>query len=51
MGATEGLKYTQLHGHLVAYRMEGSGPLIVLVHGITSSSATWERVVPALAER
>src|SRR4051812_46859470 len=40
----------QLHGHRVAYRLEGSGPPIVLVHGITSSSATWERVVPALAE-
>jgi pimeloyl-ACP methyl ester carboxylesterase len=48
---TENLKHTQLHGHRVAYRLEGSGPLIVLVHGITSSSATWERVVPALAER
>src|SRR4051794_16411169 len=40
----------QLHGHRVAYRLEGSGPPIVLVHGITSSSATWERVMPALAE-
>jgi pimeloyl-ACP methyl ester carboxylesterase len=48
---TDSLKHTQLHGHRVAYRLEGSGPLIVLVHGITSSSATWERVVPALAER
>src|SRR3954452_20573500 len=45
------IKHTQLHGHRVAYRQEGSGPLIVLVHGITSSSATWERVMPALAER
>jgi pimeloyl-ACP methyl ester carboxylesterase len=35
----------------VAYRSEGSGPVVVLVHGITSSSATWERVMPALAER
>src|SRR3954452_21096171 len=41
----------RLHGHRVAYRLEGSGPLIVLVHGITSNSATWERVIPALAER
>jgi pimeloyl-ACP methyl ester carboxylesterase len=48
---TDSLKHTQLHGHRVAYRLQGSGPLIVLVHGITSSSATWERVVPALAER
>lgn len=40
----------ELHGHEVAYRSEGSGPVLVLVHGITSSSATWERVMPALAE-
>ena len=45
------LKDTELHGHRVAYRVGGSGPVIVLVHGITSTSATWERVMPALAKR
>jgi pimeloyl-ACP methyl ester carboxylesterase len=45
------LKDTELHGHRVAYRAGGSGPVIVLVHGITSTSATWERVMPALAKR
>ena len=45
------LKETALHGHRVAYRSAGSGPAIVLVHGITSTSATWERVVPYLATR
>jgi pimeloyl-ACP methyl ester carboxylesterase len=40
----------ELHGHPVSYRMAGSGPAIVLIHGITSSSRTWERVVPALAK-
>lgn len=40
-----------LHGHSVAYRQAGSGPVVVLVHGITSSSATWERVIPDLARR
>ena len=40
-----------LHGHRVAYRSAGSGPAIVLVHGITSNSATWERVMPYLATR
>jgi pimeloyl-ACP methyl ester carboxylesterase len=43
------LKETILHGHRVAYRSAGSGPAIVLVHGITSTSATWERVMPYLA--
>jgi len=33
----------------VAYRCAGSGPAIVLIHGITSTSATWERVMPYLA--
>jgi pimeloyl-ACP methyl ester carboxylesterase len=39
-----------LHGHPVSYRLAGSGPVLVLIHGITSSSRTWERVLPALAE-
>jgi pimeloyl-ACP methyl ester carboxylesterase len=38
-----------LHGHRIAYRQAGSGPALVLVHGITSSSATWERVMAQLA--
>ena len=45
------LKELSLHGHRVAYRCAGSGPAIVLVHGITSTSATWERVLPYLATR
>lgn len=40
-----------LHGHRVFYRGAGSGPVIVLVHGITSTSATWANVLPYLAER
>ena len=45
------LKEMTLHGHRVAYRSAGSGPAVVLVHGITSTSATWERVMPYLATR
>ena len=45
------LREIQLHGHHVAYRCAGSGPAIVLVHGITSTSATWDRVMPYLATR
>src|SRR5439155_24474052 len=40
-----------MHGREVAYRLEGDGPLIVLVHGMVGSAATWNRVVPALTER
>jgi pimeloyl-ACP methyl ester carboxylesterase len=39
-----------LHGHRVSYRCGGDGPLLVLIHGITSSSASWEPVLPGLAE-
>jgi pimeloyl-ACP methyl ester carboxylesterase len=46
-----GLRETTLHGHRVAYRLAGSGPPIILIHGITSSSATWEKVAGALAQR
>jgi pimeloyl-ACP methyl ester carboxylesterase len=40
-----------LHGHSVRYRMAGEGPVIVLIHGITSTSDTWRDVMPWLAER
>jgi pimeloyl-ACP methyl ester carboxylesterase len=43
------LKETTIHGHRVAYRMAGSGPPIVLIHGITASSVVWEPVAPRLA--
>lgn len=43
---------TRIHGHRVAYRVAGDPglPVLVLIHGITSSSATWDPVIPALAE-
>ena len=44
-------KTVELHGHPVTYRMMGSGPAVLLIHGITSSSRTWHSVMPALAER
>jgi pimeloyl-ACP methyl ester carboxylesterase len=40
-----------LHGHRVSYRRGGSGPALLLLHGITNSSQTWERVAPWLTER
>src|SRR5919112_1205155 len=39
-----------LHGNRVTYRIGGDGPLLVLIHGITSSSASWEPALPLLAE-
>jgi pimeloyl-ACP methyl ester carboxylesterase len=40
-----------LHGHRVSYRQAGWGPLVVLIHGITGSSETWDDVFEPLAER
>ncbi|TMB21580.1 MAG: alpha/beta fold hydrolase, partial [Deltaproteobacteria bacterium] len=40
-----------LHGHRIAYRTAGSGPVLLLIHGIAGSSATWDDVLPWLAER
>ncbi len=40
-----------LHGHRMSYRIAGEGPVIALIHGITSTSDTWREVMPLLAER
>ncbi len=45
------IRHLVLHGHRVAYRQAGSGPVLMLVHGITSNSDTWRRVMPYLARR
>jgi pimeloyl-ACP methyl ester carboxylesterase len=42
------IKDIQLHGHRLSYRCGGSGPLLILIHGITNSSASWEPVLPLL---
>jgi pimeloyl-ACP methyl ester carboxylesterase len=41
----------QLHGHRVSYRTAGSGPALLLLHGIANSSETWERAASLLCER
>jgi pimeloyl-ACP methyl ester carboxylesterase len=43
------LRELTLHGERIAFREAGSGPALVLIHGITSSSTTWKRVMPSLA--
>ncbi len=40
-----------LHGHRFSYRTEGTGPLLVLLHGIAGTSATWDDVIPRLSPR
>lgn len=45
------LRHVAIHGHEVAYRSGGTGPVILFVHGMAGSSATWRHVLPALGER
>jgi pimeloyl-ACP methyl ester carboxylesterase len=40
-----------VYGHRVCFRTAGEGPVVVLVHGITGSSAQWAPVMPLLADR
>jgi pimeloyl-ACP methyl ester carboxylesterase len=40
-----------IHGYRRAYRMAGSGPALLLVHGISDHSGTWQHLVPELAKR
>jgi pimeloyl-ACP methyl ester carboxylesterase len=41
----------QLHGHRVIYHMAGSGPPVVLIHGMVNSSRHWRSVALELADR
>src|SRR3954470_16860951 len=41
----------ELHGHRVIYRIAGSGPPVVLIHGMINSSRHWEEVALRLAHQ
>jgi pimeloyl-ACP methyl ester carboxylesterase len=41
----------EVRGQPYSYRTAGTGPLVVLLHGIAGSSATWEGVIPRLSAR
>jgi pimeloyl-ACP methyl ester carboxylesterase len=45
------LQHVTINGHEVAYHTSGTGPVLLLVHGMAGSSATWAHVTPALGER
>src|ERR1039458_8538052 len=44
------LKTWKLHGRSVNYVQEGSGPVLMLIHGMAGSYQNWERVIEPLAQ-
>jgi pimeloyl-ACP methyl ester carboxylesterase len=44
------LRFSTIHGYRRAYVLLGSGPAVLLLHGIGDSSDTWRRVIPELAQ-
>jgi len=41
----------EIHGHQIAVRSGGEGPVLVFIHGMAGSSATWNAVLPSLAKQ
>ena len=48
---TPTLQYRTIHGYRRAFRVAGSGPAILLIHGIGDNSTTWSSVQTKLAQR
>jgi pimeloyl-ACP methyl ester carboxylesterase len=48
---TPSLQFRTVHGYRRAFRIAGSGPVILLIHGIGDNSTTWEAVQAKLAQR
>ena len=43
------VQYRTIHGYRRAFVYTGSGPALLLIHGIGDSSDTWREIVPSLA--
>src|SRR5689334_18884371 len=48
---TPTLEFRTIHGYRRAFRAAGSGPAILLIHGIGDNSTTWSSVQSTLAQR
>ena len=48
---TPSLQFRTIHGYQRAFRIAGSGPAILLIHGIGDNSTTWSSVQSTLAQR
>ncbi|MCV7419558.1 alpha/beta fold hydrolase [Mycobacterium yunnanensis] len=45
------VNFLDLHGERVAYRDEGSGEVLLLIHGMAGSSDAWRDLIPLLAKK
>ncbi|CAM2927914.1 hypothetical protein BST27_11815 [Mycobacterium intermedium] len=45
------LQFRTIHGYRRAFRVAGTGPVLLLIHGIGSNSLSWSSVHSALAQR
>jgi pimeloyl-ACP methyl ester carboxylesterase len=43
------LREISIHGQRITYCTAGSGPVLLLIHGIAGSATTWRQVMPGLA--
>lgn len=43
-------RFIEIDSHKIAYYRTGEGPPMVLLHGITTSSFIWRRLIPALGQ-
>lgn len=48
---TPTLHFRTIHGYRRAFRVAGSGPVLLLIHGIGDNSTTWHSVHSKLAQR
>ncbi len=49
--ALPSLQFRTIHGHRRAFRIAGSGPALLLIHGVGDNSTTWNSVHAKLAQR
>ena len=50
-GETFDVQYVTLHGHRRAFVKAGSGPVLLLLHGLACDHTSWDPVIRDLARR
>ena len=43
------LETVNVHGHEIAYRTGGSGPVVLFIHGMAGSSSMWKPILPMIS--